>query len=111
MTLQRRTTSNQLWDNVVYVNVEMYKFEQSRINIFYFKVDLNNVRQREENVVIFNVDFHKGQHWENNFFFWKKQVKDNIIFLSFKEYPGLEQNSKHKNMFHVKRKKCKKKKW
>ena len=53
MTLRRGKTSNQRWNNVVYVNVETYNVEQRRIN-----VDDNNVRQRRNNVVIFNIDFH-----------------------------------------------------
>ena len=58
MTLQRRQTSNQRSNNVMYVNVEIYNVEQCQINVVHFNVDLNNVRQRRNNVAIFNVDFH-----------------------------------------------------
>ena len=53
MTLPRGTTSNQRWNNVVYVKVETYNVEQRRIN-----VDDNKVRQHRNNVVIFNIEFH-----------------------------------------------------
>ena len=33
MASRRRTTSNQRWNNVVYVNVEVYDFQQRRINV------------------------------------------------------------------------------
>ena len=66
MTPRRRTTSNQSWNNVVYVNVGIYNVEQCRINLFYFNVDLNNVRQRRHNVDIFNVDLHNVEpRWNN----------------------------------------------
>ena len=76
MTSQHRTTSNQPWNNAVYVNIEIYNVEQGWINIVHFNVDLNDVRQRRNSVVIFNADF-------------KPQFK-NKIFLSFKEYAGLK---------------------
>ena len=47
MTLRHRLMSNQLWNNVSYVNVEICNAEQR-----------HNVRQRRNNVVIFNVDFY-----------------------------------------------------
>ena len=68
MTSRRRTTSNQRWNNVVYVDVEIY-------NVVFFNVELNNVRQRRNNVVIFNVDFHSvGQRRKDvaNMAIWKK---------------------------------------
>ena len=73
MTSRHHTTSNQHWNNAVYVNVE-----QRRINVVHFNVDLNNVRQRRNNVAIFNLDFHNvGQRWNNvvNMKIWKKKKK------------------------------------
>ena len=96
MTSRRRTTSNLRWNNVVYVNVEIYNVQQRRINVAYFNVDLNNVRQRRNNVVILNVNFHNvGQRRNNvaNMTISKKikpRVKNRLIFLSFKEYVGLK---------------------
>ena len=72
---QRHTTSNQRWNNVVFVNVEIYNVEQRRTNIVHFKVDLNNVRQRRNNVAIFNEDSDNvGQRWNNvvNMTIWRK---------------------------------------
>ena len=57
MTSRRRTTSNQRWNNVVYVNVGIYNVERRQINVVYFKVDLNNFRHWQNNIVIFNADF------------------------------------------------------
>ena len=57
-TSRRGTTSNQRWNNVVYLNVEIYNVEQRRINVVYFSVDMSNVGQRRNNVVIFNVGFY-----------------------------------------------------
>ena len=94
MTSRGRTTSNQRWNNVVYVNVEIYNVEQRWNNVVFFNVELNNVRQRRNNVVIFNVDFHNvGQRRNNvaNMTIWKKnklRFKNKIIFLNFKEYVG-----------------------
>ena len=75
MTSRRHKTSNQRWNNVVYVNIEIYNVEQSRINVGNFKSDLSNIRQRRNNVVNFNVDFHNTeQSWSNvvNMAIWKK---------------------------------------
>ena len=75
MTLRRRTTSNQRWNNVVYVNVEIHNVEQRWNNVVFFNVELNNVRQRRNNVVIVNVDCHNvGQRQNNvaNMTIWKK---------------------------------------
>ena len=58
--------SNQSWNNVVYVNVEIYNVEQRRINVFYFYVDINNVRQRQNNFVILNVKFPNVDQRRNN---------------------------------------------
>ena len=96
MTSRRHTTSNQRWNNVVYVNVEIYNVQQRWNNVVYFNVELNNVRQRRNNVVIFNVDFHNvGQRRNNvaNTTIWKKlkpRFKNKIILLNFKEYGGLK---------------------
>ena len=75
MTSQRRTTSNQHWNNVVYVNTEVYNLTQRWKNIVYFNVELSNVTQRWNKVVILNVDFRNvGQHRSNaaNMTIWKK---------------------------------------
>ena len=75
MISQRRTTSNERWNNVVYVNVEIYNVEQRWNNAVFFNVELNNVRQRRNNVVIFNVDFHNVGQRRNNvadMTIWKK---------------------------------------
>ena len=50
MTSRRRTTSNQRWNNVVYINVEIYNVEQCWNNIVCFNVELNNVRQRRNDI-------------------------------------------------------------
>ena len=61
VTSGRRVISNQRWNNVVYVIVEIYNFEQLQINI-----DINNVMQRWNNAFIFNVEFHDVDHRRNN---------------------------------------------
>ena len=66
MTSRRRKMSNQRWNNVAYVNVEIYNVEQRRIDIAYFNVDIKNVRQHRNNVVIFNVEFHNVDQRRNN---------------------------------------------
>ena len=58
--------SNQCWNNVVYVNVEIYNVEQLQIKVVNFIVDTNNVRQRRNNAVIFNVEFHNVDQRRNN---------------------------------------------
>ena len=96
MTSRRRTTSNQRWNNVVYVNVEIYNVEQRWNNVVYFNFELNNVRQRRNNVVVFNVDFHNVGQRRNNVANMtvsqkiKPRFKSKVIFLSFKEYAGLK---------------------
>ena len=91
-----RTTSNQRWNNVVYVNIEIYNVEERWNNVVIFNVELNNVRQSRNNVVIFNVDFRNVWQRRNNvanMTIWKKikpPFKNKIIFLSFKEYAGLK---------------------
>ena len=44
ITSRRGTTRNQRWNNV-YVNVGIYNVQQHRINVVYFKVEMNNVRR------------------------------------------------------------------
>ena len=88
---RRRTTSNQRWNNVADVNVGIYNVDQRRINIVYFKDDLNNVRQRGNNVIIVMFDFHKLGSVETPLWILpyekKKKLrgKHKIILLSFKE--------------------------
>ena len=69
------TTSNQRWDNVVYINVKLYNIKQPRINAAYFNADLKSIRQRRNYVVIFNVDFRNVEQCQNNVLnmtIWKK---------------------------------------
>ena len=58
--------SNQHWNNVVYINVEIYNVEQRRINVVCFNVDINEIRQRQNNGVIFNVEFCNVDQRQNN---------------------------------------------
>ena len=72
MTSRRYTMSNQRWNNVVYVNVEIHNVQPRWSNVVYFNVELNNVGQRRNNVV--------------NMTIWKKksasiQKRDNIFEL------------------------------
>ena len=57
--------SNQRWNNVLYVNIEIQNVEQRRI-INVFNVDINNVKKRSNNVIIFNVEFYNVDHRQNN---------------------------------------------
>ena len=41
VTSRRRTMSNQCWNNVVYVKVEIYNVEERRINVVYFNFHIN----------------------------------------------------------------------
>ena len=66
MTSWRHITSNQRWNNVAYVNFEIYNIQQRWSNVVYFNVELNNIRQRRNNVVVFNVDFHNIGQRRNN---------------------------------------------
>ena len=66
MTSRRCTRSNQHWNHVEYVNVEIYNVEQHQVKAVYFNVDVNNVRQRINNLVIFNVEFHNDDQRRNN---------------------------------------------
>ena len=80
----------------MYVNVEIYNFQQRWNNVVYFNVELNNFRQRQNNVVFFNAGFHNvGQRRNNvgNITIWKKiqaLIKKKVVFLSFKECGGLK---------------------
>ena len=66
MTSRHCATSNQRWNNVVYINVEIYDVQQRWNNVVYFNVELNNGRQRRNNIVVFNVDFHNVGQRRNN---------------------------------------------
>ena len=50
MTLRGRTTLNQNYNNVVYINVTNYNFDQRRNLIVYFNIDINNIRQRQNKI-------------------------------------------------------------
>ena len=79
MTSLCRTTSNQRWNNVTYVNVEIYNVQQRWNNFVHFNVELNNASQRRNNVVIFNVDFRNVVQRRNNVVnmtIWKKLSLD-----------------------------------
>ena len=52
ITLQCGATSNQNWNNVLYLNVGIYNAEKCPVNIVYFNVDMNNDGQGRNNVVI-----------------------------------------------------------
>ena len=54
---ESHTTSNQRWNNVVFVNIETYNIE-FRINVVYFNAYINSVRQHRNNVLFSNVEFH-----------------------------------------------------
>ena len=79
-TSGRHTASNTNWNNVVYVNFEIYSIEQRRINVVCLKVDLNNIRQGRNKFAIFTVNFHNvGQRWNN---VMKRQFEKNIIVIN-----------------------------
>ena len=86
MTLRRRRMSNQRWNKVLHVIVQIYNIEQRQINVVYFIVGINNVRQRRNNVLIFNVKFNNVDQRRNNLFniakkfFWASKKK-NIAHL------------------------------
>ena len=87
--------SNQLWNNVAYVNVDIFNVEQRQINIVYFSVDINNVRQRRDKAVISKVEFYNVDQRLNNFmnmtifknlkrakkYFWASKKKDDLFDL------------------------------
>ena len=88
MTSRRRTMSNQRWNNVVYVIVEICNVEQGRLNIFYFNVDINNFRQPRNNVVILNVEFDnvdQRQIWIVNMTIFKKLKRAKKFFWASKK--------------------------
>ena len=85
MKSRRRRTSNQRWNNVVYVNLEIYNVQQRWNNVVCFNIELNNVRQCRNNVVTFNVDFHNIVQRRSivaNMTIWKikPRFKNNNIF-------------------------------
>ena len=86
------TTSNQPWNNVVYINVKLYNIKQPRINAAYFNADLKSIRQRRNNVVIFNVDFHNVEHVETTFWIWP-----------FEQNKNWASSQKQKNIFELQR--------
>ena len=92
MTSRCRIASSQCWNNLVCINIEIYNYEQRRINVVYFDIDLNIVRQCRNNVVIFSIDFRNVGQPRNNLVNMnictklksKLRVKSITIFLSFK---------------------------
>ena len=83
MTSRRWTISNQRWNNVVYVHVEIYNVEQRQINVVHFNIDINNVRQRRNNIVILNIEFHNVDQRRNNVLYmtiFKKLKRAKIFF-------------------------------
>ena len=64
MTSQRLTTSNHCWNNVVYVNVEVYNVEQRQINVVCFNIGFDKVRQRRINIS--HVNIHNVVQRQNN---------------------------------------------
>ena len=87
MTSRRWATSNQRWNNVRYVNVEIYNVEQRHVNVIYFNVDIDNVRKRRKKVFIFNVKFRKVDQRRNNVVnmtICKKVQKSKKLFLNLK---------------------------
>ena len=88
MMSRHLSMSNQHWNNVVYVNVEIYNIEHCQINIVYFKCDINKVRQHPNNAVIFNAEFHNVDQCQNyavNLTIFKKSKRAKNLFLSFKK--------------------------
>ena len=53
----------------MYVNARIYNVEHCRVNIVYFKLDMNNVRQRQNNVAIFSVEFYNVVNISTHVFF------------------------------------------
>ena len=83
MTLQRWTMSDQHWNNVLYVKVNV---EPHRIKFVYLNDDMN-VTQRQNNVIIFDVEFHSfDQHRKNvEYDYFQNVEKSKKIFLSIKK--------------------------
>ena len=70
MTSRRGTTSNQRWNNVVYLNVGIYNVEQRRINVVlcpfvFFNVEFYNVGQHGNNSV--KIAISKKNEKKNHF--------------------------------------------
>ena len=86
MTSRRGAMSNQCWNNIVNVNIEIFNVEQRQTNVVYFNFDVN-VRQRRNNAVTFNVEFHDIDQRRNNVVsaIIFKKLKEQKIFLSFKK--------------------------
>ena len=82
MMLQHRTTSNQLWSNVLYVKVEVLNIGQRQIMVVYFSSDINNVRQRWGNVVIFNLEFYNVDQSQNNVVVIVQRIKVSIAIFT-----------------------------
>ena len=97
MASRSRTTSDQRWNNVVYVSVEVYNFQQSRINVMSIStlnwITLDNV----EITLSFSASiFTTLGNVETTLRIWpfekkiKSRAKNKLIFLSLKWYAGLE---------------------
>ena len=83
MASRHSTTSKQRWNNVVYINVEIYDVEQRQINIFYFNINFHNVGSWATVKLRCEYDHLKDIKI-------KPTVKNKIMFLSLKEYTGLK---------------------
>ena len=83
MTLQRWTMSDQHWNNVLYVKVNV---EPHRIKFVYLNDDMN-VTQRQNNVIIFDVEFHSFDQRRKNveYDYFQNVEKSKKIFLSIKK--------------------------
>ena len=85
-TSRGRTTSNQNWNNVVYVNLGIYNVEQLRINFVYFNVDINNVTQ-----------------WQNKPHFQSRvsprwSMSKNVVKITISKKNNNNNNKKKKNI-------------
>ena len=77
-----------------------YNIEQRRMNVVYFKIDINNIWQSRSSVVIFNVEFHNFDQRRNNDDHLQKVEQDTKMFLSFKKKSRLNTlNSKFRLLF------------
>ena len=66
MTSRRRTTLEQRWNDVTYINAKIYSVEQRRINVVHFDIDINNARQCWNNFLIFSIEFQDIDQRQNN---------------------------------------------
>ena len=87
--------SDQRWNNVLLVKVEIYNVEQRHINVLFFNVDLNNFRQRQNNVVISNIGFQNVDQRRNNvvnmtIFKKLKRAKKKKLFQLQKNYDSFD---------------------